>query len=126
YDCVFVNVGSEDMGIQGLEVTRIQAFFSFSYGGTTYPCTIVHLFDIIRDSPDKDTGMWMVHPACNANNAPLYNIIHMDTIYHAAHLIPVYGRCFLSCDINLHNSYDRFRTFYMNKYADHHAFEVAS
>ncbi|KAG2116280.1 hypothetical protein DEU56DRAFT_761555 [Suillus clintonianus] len=41
---------------------------------------------------------------CGANNAAIYNIIHVDTIYRAAHLIPVYGRSlivfFLLCDLN--------------------------
>lgn len=126
YDCVFVNIGSEDVGIRGLEVARIRAFFSFIYGGKTYPCVVVRWFNIIGDSPDEDTGMWMVRPACGTNNAPLYNIIHVDSIYRAAHLIPIYGRHFLRHDINLHNSYDSFRTFYVNKYTDHHAFELAS
>ncbi|KAG1845610.1 hypothetical protein C8R48DRAFT_750725 [Suillus tomentosus] len=126
YDCAFVNIGSEDVGIRGLEVARIRAFFSFIYGGKTYLCAVVRWFNIIGDSPDEDTGMWMVRPACGTNNAPLYNIIHVDSIYRAAHLIPIYGRHFLRHDINLHNSYDSFRTFYVNKYADHHAFELAS
>ncbi|KAG1884617.1 hypothetical protein F4604DRAFT_1878656 [Suillus subluteus] len=104
YDCVFINIG-------------ICMFFSFNYGGITYPCTVMRWFDIIGDSPDEDTGMWMVRLACGTNNAPIYNIIHVDSIYRAAHLIPIYGRRFL----HLH-----FRTFYVNKYADHHAFELAS
>jgi hypothetical protein len=91
-----------------------------------YPCAVVHWYDIIGNSPDDNTGMWMVCPACNTNNAPLYNMIHVDTIYCVAHLIPAYGRRFLHCNINLHNSYDRFWTFYVNKYADHHAFELVS
>ncbi|KAG1727773.1 uncharacterized protein EDB91DRAFT_1014248, partial [Suillus paluster] len=53
-------------------------------------------------------------------------IIHVDSIYRAAHLIPVYGKQFLHHSINLRNSYDSFRTFYVNKYADHYAFELAS
>ncbi|KAG1738088.1 uncharacterized protein EDB91DRAFT_1237791 [Suillus paluster] len=126
YDCVFVNIGSEDVGIRGLEVARICIFFSFNYGGITYLCAVVCWFDIIGDSPDEDTGMWMVRPACGTNNAPIYNIIHVNSIYRVAHLIPVYGRRFLHHGINLHNSYDSFHTIYVNQYADHHAFELAS
>ncbi|KAG1846538.1 hypothetical protein F4604DRAFT_1884154 [Suillus subluteus] len=126
YDCVFVNIGSEDVGIRGLEVARIRTFFLFNYGGITYLCAVVRWFNIIGDSPNEDTGMWMVRPACGTNNAPIYNIIHVDSIYHAAHLIPIYGRRFLHRGINLHNSYDSFCTFYVNKYADHHAFELVS
>ncbi|KAG1726795.1 uncharacterized protein EDB91DRAFT_1086650 [Suillus paluster] len=92
YDCVFINIGSEDVGIRGLEVARIHMFFLFNYGGITYPCAVMRWFNIIGDSPDEHTGMWMVHLACSTNNAPIYNIIHVDSIYHAAHLIPVYGR----------------------------------
>ncbi|KAG2742415.1 hypothetical protein P692DRAFT_20749556 [Suillus brevipes Sb2] len=46
-------------------------------------------------------------------------------IIHAAHLIPLYGSNFLPRAITFHDSYNVFRTFYVNKYADHHAFEVA-
>ncbi|KAG2056595.1 hypothetical protein BDR06DRAFT_864493, partial [Suillus hirtellus] len=51
-------------------------------------------------------------------------IIHIDCIFHAAHLIPLYGTNFLPCTITLHDSYNVFCAFYVNKYADHHAFKV--
>jgi hypothetical protein len=53
------------------------------------------------------------------------SIIHIDSIYHAAHLIPVYGTQFVSHDPKYYQSYDSFRAYYVNKYADHHAFEIA-
>ncbi|KAG1888701.1 hypothetical protein F4604DRAFT_1877237 [Suillus subluteus] len=108
-DCIFINIGSSTEGIQGLEVARVHAFFSFKYGGEIFPCAIVRWFDVIGDSPDEDTGTWMVRPAYGANRAPLHSIIHVETIYHAAHLIPIYGM-----------------PYYVNKYVDHHAFEIAS
>ncbi|KAH7921240.1 hypothetical protein BV22DRAFT_1019790, partial [Leucogyrophana mollusca] len=52
-------------------------------------------------------------------------VIHTDTIYRAAHLIPVYGVEFVPDNLKFHHSYDAFHTFYVNKYADHHAFEIA-
>ncbi|KAG1824263.1 hypothetical protein EV424DRAFT_1346032 [Suillus variegatus] len=51
----------------------------------------VQWFGTIGDSPDKNTGMWVVQPAHNANNTPHIAIIHIDSIYHTAHLIPVCG-----------------------------------
>ncbi|KAJ8586800.1 hypothetical protein M405DRAFT_822808 [Rhizopogon salebrosus TDB-379] len=69
--------------------------------------------------------MWIVRPAYNANHSPNLSIIHIDAIYRAAHLIPVYGGQFVSRDLKFYHSYDSFRTYYVNKYADHHAFEIA-
>ncbi|KAF8553111.1 hypothetical protein OG21DRAFT_1414849, partial [Imleria badia] len=50
----------------------------------------------------------------------------IDTIYRAAHLIPVYGKHFVPPFLHPMQSYDSFRLFYVNKFADHHSFEIAS
>jgi len=63
--------------------------------------------------------------AYNANRSPNLSIIHIDAIYRAAHLIPVYGAQFVSRDLKFYQSYDSFCTYYISKYADHHAFEIA-
>ncbi|KAG1864404.1 hypothetical protein F4604DRAFT_1882098 [Suillus subluteus] len=105
-DCVFVNTNSDLEGMKGLKVARVRCFFSFRYNwATTYPCALVHWFNKVGDSADEDTGMWIVHPT---------------------HLIPVYSHNFIPKDIEYFHSYDAFRLFYVNKYADHHAFEIAS
>ncbi|KAG1798348.1 uncharacterized protein BJ212DRAFT_1288949, partial [Suillus subaureus] len=110
----------------GLKVTRVRTFFSFKYSSENFPCTIMCWLDVIGDSPDEDTGMWMVCPVYSANHAPLHSIIHVDMIYRAAHLVPIYGRHFLPPNINLYVSYDAFWAYYINKFVDHHAFEIAS
>ncbi|KAG2069776.1 hypothetical protein BDR04DRAFT_1128746 [Suillus decipiens] len=109
-DCIFINIGSSTEGIQGLEVARVHAFFSFKYGSEIFSCAILHWFDVIGDLLDEDIGMWMVHPAYSANHTPLHSIIH----------------AFLPSNINLHTSYDAFQAYYVNKYVDHHAFKIAS
>ncbi|KAG1764945.1 hypothetical protein EDD22DRAFT_978916 [Suillus occidentalis] len=91
--------------------------FSFNYAGTVYLCAVVCWFDIIRDLSDPEMEIWVFRPAYNTNCAPTHTIIHVDTIYHAAHLIPIYSNQFLPLDIMLYVSYD---------YIDHHAFEIAS
>ncbi|KAG1808945.1 uncharacterized protein BJ212DRAFT_1448903 [Suillus subaureus] len=116
-DCIFISTGS---------ITRVHTFFSFKYSSENFLCTIMHWFDVIGDSPDEDTGMWMVRPAYSANCAPLHSIIHVDTIYRTAHLIPIYSRHFLPPNINLHVSYDTFCAYYVNKFINHHVFEIAS
>lgn len=100
-------------------------FFSFNFQGTTYPCAVIRWFDTAGDSPDEDTGMWIMQPAYHTNHSLHISVIHVDSIYRAAHLIPVYGAQFVSHDLKYYQSYDTFRTYYVNKYADHHAFEIA-
>ncbi|KAG1776217.1 hypothetical protein EV702DRAFT_1230368 [Suillus placidus] len=90
-DCVFVITDSNTCGMQGMDVARIMAFFSLRQHGRQIPCAVVHWFDRVGNVPDPDTGMWMVKPAFSAQNTPHFAIIHIDTIFHAAHLIPVFG-----------------------------------
>ncbi|KAI9568758.1 hypothetical protein HD554DRAFT_2021677, partial [Boletus coccyginus] len=52
--------------------------------------------------------------------------IHIESIYHAAHLIPVYGTDPILLEIKPHHSYNAFKSFYINKYTDHHSFEIVS
>ncbi|KAG2121641.1 hypothetical protein BD769DRAFT_1361185, partial [Suillus cothurnatus] len=109
----------------GLEVARVCAFVSFQYRGEVYPCAVIHWFDKVGDAADEDTGMWIDRPGYRANNSPEHAVIHLDAIYHAAHLIPVYGTEFLPQELKFYHSYDAFQTYYVNKYVDHHAFEIA-
>ncbi|KAG1838972.1 hypothetical protein F4604DRAFT_1941063 [Suillus subluteus] len=101
-DCVFVNTNPELEGIEGLEVTRV------------------------GDHADEDTGMWIVHPSVHDDGTLNFAVIHLKTVYQAAHLIPVYGRDFIPNNIQYFHSYDAFCSYYVNKFADHHAFEIAS
>ncbi|KAI6001402.1 hypothetical protein EDD15DRAFT_2385918 [Pisolithus albus] len=117
YDCAFVNTNPGLEGMRSLDVVRILAFFSFSSQSTRYPCAVVQWFDRVGDEPDADTGMWIVRPAFTTHRRPSIAVIHVDTIYRAAHLIPF---------IKPHHSYDVFTTFYINKFIDHHAFSLLS
>ena len=97
-------------------------FFSFKYLGTVYPCAIIRWFDRIGDGPNVDTGMWMVH----TRNTQGITIIHIDTIYHAAQLIPIYAsqQNIDAVSVKPNEAYNKFYSFYVNKFADHHAFEI--
>ncbi|KAG1744020.1 uncharacterized protein EDB91DRAFT_1050797 [Suillus paluster] len=125
-DCVFINTNPGAEGMQGLEVARIKSFFSFKHDWELYPCALVHWFDKVGDCADEDTGMWIVCPSVHDDDSPNLAVIHIDTVYRTAHLIPVYGSDFIPDSLKYYHSYDAFRSFYVNKYADHHAFEIAS
>ncbi|KAG1737952.1 hypothetical protein EDB19DRAFT_1984357 [Suillus lakei] len=89
-----------------------------------YPCVVVRWFNRVGNTPDDDTGMWMVESSSVDHHAH-FAVIHVDTIFHSAHLIPVYGTNMLPSVIKSHHVLDIFTLFYVNKYADHHAFEIA-
>jgi hypothetical protein len=124
-DCAFVSARPWLPGMRGLDVVRVLALFSFVFHGKEYPCAVVHRF-ILSDEPDDDTGMWIARPAFNNRRQPDISVIHLDTIYRAAHLIPLHEGHNISPEIQPEHSYDAFRSYYVNKYADHHAFEIAS
>ncbi|KAK7684399.1 hypothetical protein QCA50_012346 [Cerrena zonata] len=124
HDCVFVSTGPE-RGMRGMHAARICLFFSFRYQERTYPCALVEWFVRIDDLPDADTGMWIVEPEFNNAEERVTSVIHIDTIVRSAHLIPVYGDTMISSTFHFSDSLDAFSTYYVNKYADHHAFEIA-
>ena len=66
--------------------------------------------------------MWKVH-TCNAQDIA---IIHLNTIYHTAQLISIYWTQDIDPEsVKPTQSYNKLHTFYVNKFADHHAFEIA-
>ncbi|KAG1804349.1 hypothetical protein EV424DRAFT_1330679 [Suillus variegatus] len=125
-DCVFINTDSDAQGMRGLEVARIICFFSFIHDWEGYPCTLIQWFDKIGDCANEDTGMWMVGPIFHEDGSRNLAVIHIDTIFCAAHLIPIYGSEYIPHSLKFYHSIDSFHSFYVNKFADHHAFEIAS
>ena len=111
--------------MRGLDVAHVQLFFSFCHDGIEYPCALVHWFSRVGYSPDVDTGMWIVKPDISNNGENFISIIHLDTVVRACHLIPVFGPLRVSRTLSCTDTLDTFAHFYVNKYVDHYAFEVA-
>lgn len=72
--------------------------------------------------PDEDTGMWMV----DRPEERISEIIPLNTIYRAAHLIPFYAQNPVPQGVTAGNSLNAYDRFYVNKFIDHHAFEILS
>jgi hypothetical protein len=125
YDTVLVKTGVAP-GPRGLSVARLRLLFSFKHDGVVYPAALVEWFSYVGDSPDEDTGMWVVERETREDGSPLVDFICVNTILRSCHLLPLYGDKVLSRDITHDNSLDVFKTYYLNKYADHHSFEVLS
>ncbi|KAJ6625657.1 hypothetical protein B0H10DRAFT_2161873 [Mycena sp. CBHHK59/15] len=124
-DCVFVEGDPDLPSFQGLLAAHVLLFMSFKHLGITYPCALVTWFSAIRDEPCPDVGMWMVEPDVDHHGQWVMDIIHVDTILRSAHLIGIYGDSFLPRHFKYSDTLDRFKAFYINKYADHHANEIA-
>ncbi len=88
YDCIFINTQPELAGMRLLGFSYF--FFSFVHEDTYYPCALVQWFSVIGDEPDDETGFWMVEADVCDNGQPSLAIIHLDSIYRAAHLVPAY------------------------------------
>ncbi|KII84506.1 hypothetical protein PLICRDRAFT_117609 [Plicaturopsis crispa FD-325 SS-3] len=124
YNCVFVNTDPSSPGMRGMHAARVLAFFAFEYGDVHYPCALIHWFTRLGDGPDEDTGMWVVEPEFDATGARHISVVHVDCLVRAAHLLPVFGEGFIPKDIYHADTLDLFEAFYVNKYIDHHAFEI--
>ncbi|KIJ12363.1 hypothetical protein PAXINDRAFT_83109 [Paxillus involutus ATCC 200175] len=124
HDCVFIVVDQSQPGMRGMVIGQVKLFFSLVCDGITYPCALVDRFACVGRIPDPVTGLWKVRPDRDRSGRQVQSIEHLDAIYRGAHLIPVFGDGFLPPDFHFSYSLDVFDTYYVNKYADHHANEI--
>jgi hypothetical protein len=126
YDCVFIDNDPEVDGLAGMHVARVKLFLSFTVeDGANYPCALVEWFSTHGNSPCEDTGLWRVVPDRDARGRRIASLVHIDAILRVAHLIGVAGHELLPKTLTYSDSLDAFRCFYVNKYVDYHAHEIA-
>ncbi|KAJ6460102.1 hypothetical protein DFH09DRAFT_960259, partial [Mycena vulgaris] len=119
-DTVLVDVGAPVMG--GIVIGRVQLFFSFTFTDKPFECALVNWMVPVGNTPDPDTGMWVVELERD-HGVPTMGIINVDAIARASHLIGVYGTAPLPGDFHFSDSLDAFNTYFINPYADHHMHE---
>ncbi|KAJ7346269.1 hypothetical protein DFH08DRAFT_701453 [Mycena albidolilacea] len=126
YDCVFLEHDPDAAGFHGLHAARVWLFFRFKFRGVDYPCALIHWFSARGDEPCPDTGMWRITPDFQRDRTPHLAVVHLDSILRGAHLIGIAGKDLIPVHhFNFSDSLDAFQAFYVNKYADHHAHEIA-
>jgi hypothetical protein len=111
--------------MRGLHVAQVLLFLSFTHYGIPYPCALVQWFVVVGDAPCSDTGMWIVEPEMDDDDTQVTSIVHVDAIVRGAHLIGVYGKDFLPRNFAHFDSLAAFQAFFVNKFIDHHANEIA-
>ena len=127
YDTVFVQTGLDVGSMKGMVIGRVRLLFSFTSGGTPYPCALVEWL-IPEDEVDNDTGMWVVRPEFEGvgGRRRTLAIIHLDCIARAAHLLPVFGSSFVPEELHFSDTLDVYRTYFVNNNIDHHSHEFLS
>jgi hypothetical protein len=120
-DCAFIVEDDDVIGMGGMVVVRVALFFSVTYGGVQYPCALVEWFQ--RLGCDPITGMWVVCPDRTRGRWDK-TVVHLDCFLRAAHLILVYGKQTIPLDFNHTYSLDTFEAYYVNKYIDHHLYDI--
>ncbi|KAJ6631644.1 hypothetical protein B0H10DRAFT_2159848 [Mycena sp. CBHHK59/15] len=126
YDCVFLEHDKDLPGFRGLHAARVRMLFRFKYCGIDYPCALIHWFSAQGDQPCPDMGMWIVTPDSVRGGGPSLSVVHLDCLLRSTHLIGVAGKEFIPIrNLDFSDSLDAFKAFYVNKYADHHAHEIA-
>ena len=108
-----------------LLVARVLLLFSFMFDGELHQCTLVHWFSVFGDQPDPDNGMWVVTPDYSGG-ARILSVIHIDSIFCAAHLLPIFDTSPLPRTLNYAATLDSFNGFYVNKYIDYHTYETVA
>ena len=77
--------------MQGIYVGQVKLFLSFFLKGTKSCCALVDWFSCVGDSPDEDTGMWVIERDCDTDGHQISQVIDLDTVIQCAHLVGVYG-----------------------------------
>ncbi|KAH9976493.1 hypothetical protein BJV74DRAFT_879576 [Russula compacta] len=116
--------GADDSkpGMKGMEIGHVLLFFSFCYHRKPYSCAFINWF-VHDDEPDADTEMWTVQLECDQKGEPMAQVIPLETITCAAHLLPIYGSTRVPDDFSHHDALDSFSSFFVNHFVDHHTHE---
>lgn len=125
YDCIYITTSSE-LEEHNISIGRVYRFLAIHHDDMTYPCAVIRWYTRVGNCPDDKTGMWVVKPGTRRNGMPFMAVIHLETVIRAVHLIPVYQHRTSGIPVGITPSQtlDAFPQFYVNKYIDHHAFEL--
>jgi hypothetical protein len=68
-------------------------------------------------------GMWLVE--CEFCGEELHLVVvHVGSIFCAVHLLSFFGKEWVSQGFSHSDSLDKYMKFYVNRFADHHSFEI--
>ncbi|KAE9384731.1 hypothetical protein BT96DRAFT_1095978 [Gymnopus androsaceus JB14] len=110
--------------IHGMVPARVLLFFTFKYYNEVVECAFVQWFAPTANGPDRETGMWMVVPEKLSNGTPSTAVVSLKAVVRGVHLIPDFGDTPIPEDFDYTVSLDVFPSFFVNRYSDHHMYEL--
>jgi hypothetical protein len=127
-DTVLVDTGkggNVKLPMSGYIISHVLLFFSFKYAGEDFPVALVWWYTLSDDAGcrDKVTGMWLVEREF-CGEEPHLAVVHVGSIYRAVHLIPFFRKERVPQGFSHNNTLDKYTKFYVNRFADHHSFEI--
>lgn len=125
HDCVLLERQRNEPGFKGLLAAQVLLFFSFSYEGEEHACAYVHWFERVGDEPHPVTGMWQVRPDFNEAGNRLASVVSVDNILRGVHLLPVFAEEYTDLTMTFSDTLYAFHTYFINRYSDYHANEIA-
>ena len=123
-DTVFVELDGDQLGLLGMVIAHVLLLFSFHYCRKDHSCTLVNWFLHDEDTPDEHTGLWEVRLERDARRQPVVDVIDVNTIVRAAHLLPIYGQSRVPEWFSHFRALDTYQSFFVNHFVDHHVFEL--
>ncbi|EMD31631.1 hypothetical protein CERSUDRAFT_78076 [Gelatoporia subvermispora B] len=114
FDCVYLKRDVSQPGLAGLDVARGRDINAPSFIDTKW----------LTPRLTRRRGMWIVKPDTGPGGRQNLGVVPIRSILRAAHLMPRFGRSAVSREVTAYNSLDAYKRFYVNRYIDHHAFEV--
>jgi hypothetical protein len=129
-DTIFINHDPDLPGMRGLLLARVRMFLHLQTpNAQAFPCALVHWWEVIGDTCDEDTGMWVAEPQfIGADCKPLLQFIHLDTILRGSHLTPVHSADPEHWVPRRHDhtkTLDTWQKYYINKFVDLNAYAIA-
>ena len=125
---VLLKLNNSEHGFHALSIACLHLLFSLYHVNTLHLCALVDDFEPVGAQPDKHTGMWQVKCSIDPYLCRQVScIISLHDILCAAHLIPVFcGTDLIPNNAIPETTLDSMHhgEFYVNKYVDHHAFEI--
>ena len=124
YNYVLISSGSNsESSMSNFLIACVLMFFSFTINSKLHQCALVHWFSVSRDQPNPDNGMRVVTPDY-FGGAQNLSVIHIDSIFRAAHLLPIFDTTPLPQTLNYTATLDLFQGFYLNTYMDYHMYKT--
>ena len=117
--------GNKALLMSGYAVACVLCLFSFQYASKDFPMALMWWYTLCDDTGCRDeaTGMWLVKHKYRDDELHLV-VVPMASLFCMVHLMPFFGWEEVLRNPNPSETLDIYAQFYVNRYADHQAFEI--